>query len=484
MSLNGDAFGSLAALFTTGNGGEGQAARTTDGPTLGAVTTVLVGNLPVMAGLWTTQFADAVARIAGPTALVRFERDDVTIELLRADGRQVPPAGPAAVSRWLPRAASTVRRWLICVPAETSPAEVLAAGQEILLMTGADEAAITGAYLRLKYLADEGVHAGTPIERVGLVIVGATAEQAAHAAARLGDAARSFLGVDVETVACLPRIERVESSARATYPAEECPPIAQFTRELESARVGASHRFDADLPTTSLVMHTEAAAVEPKFPSMQQPFTSRQEPLAHGDSAMDTTHAPHSGQTEHVAQTSQPLHAPQSTHTAHPAPHTSHAATHTPHPAPHTSHAATHTPYAAPARSAPAFAALPIAELPLKLVPLLRGLRPLGISCPMAPDVELALDDERRMHIVGRSDQLARVRTARTWATMHRELLGMAFAELKDGFEVRERILLGDAREAISLHGTGVLLDVLVVAETPTGRVHVVVPLNDPTTCG
>ena len=463
MSLNGDAFGSLAALFTTGNGGEGQAARTTDGPTLGAVTTVLVGNLPVMAGLWTTQFADAVARIAGPTALVRFERDDVTIELLRADGRQVPPAGPAAVSRWLPRAASTVRRWLICVPAETSPAEVLAAGQEILLMTGADEAAVTGAYLRLKYLADEGVNAGTPIERVGLVIVGATVEQAAHAAARLGDAARSFLGVDVETVACLPRIERVESSARATYPAEECPPIAQFTRELESARVGASHRFDADLPAASLVMHTEAAAVEPKFPSMPQPFTSRQEPLAHGDSAMDTTHAPRSGQAEHVAHTLQPLHAPHATHTTHAAPQTSHAV---------------------PARTAPAFAALPIAELPLKLVPLLRGLRALGISCPMAPDVELALDDERRMHIVGRADQLARVRTARTWATMHRELLGMAFAELKDGFEVRERILLGDAREAISLHGTGVLLDVLVVAETPSGRVHVVVPLNDPTTCG
>jgi hypothetical protein len=151
--------------------------------------------------------------------------------------------------------------------------------------------------------------------------------------------------------------------------------------------------------------------------------------------------------------------------------------THAPHPAPH-------TPHPAPARTAPAFAALPIAELPLKLVPLLRGLRALGISCPMAPDIELALDDERRMHIVGRADQLARVRTARTWAAMHRELLGMAFAELKDGFEVRERILLGDAREAISLHGTGVLLDVLVVAETPSGRVHVVVPLNDPTTCG
>ena len=96
----------------------------------------------------------------------------------------------------------------------------------------------------------------------------------------------------------------------------------------------------------------------------------------------------------------------------------------------------------------------------------------------------MALDADHRMHIVGRSDQLAKVRTARTWATLHRDLLGRAFPALADGFEVRERILLGDAREAIALHGTGALLDVLVTATTPTGTVHVVVPLNDPTTCG
>jgi hypothetical protein len=67
---------------------------------------------------------------------------------------------------------------------------------------------------------------------------------------------------------------------------------------------------------------------------------------------------------------------------------------------------------------------------------------------------------------------------------MHRELLSMAFPELKDGFELRERILLGDAREAIPLQGAGVLLEVLVIADTPNGRVQVVVPLNDPMTCG
>ena len=150
----------------------------------------------------------------------------------------------------------------------------------------------------------------------------------------------------------------------------------------------------------------------------------------------------------------------------------------------------THTPAQTHAHTQPAHtppthaAAASTAALPGKLVPLLRGLRPLGIACPVAHDVELALDDHHRMHIVGRADQLARVRTARHWAHVHRELLGMAFPDLRNGFEVRERLLLADAREAIPLHGTGVLLDLLVTAETPAGRVQVVVPLNDPSTAG
>jgi hypothetical protein len=370
---------------------------------------VLVGNLPVLAGLWTTQLADEVARASGPTALVRFERGDVTVELLRAEGRQVPPSGPGAVSRWLPRAASSVRKWLVCMPAETDPAEVLSSGQSIVLITGADEAAVTGGYLRLKHLADEGIARGAPVHRIGLVIVGAPPEPAAAAATRLAEAARGFLGLEVETIATLQRVERVESSARATYPAADCPAIADFLSELTCARGEVASRFGPVSAAPNLL--SVPTPVEPK-------------PIAEPAVVV----------------------APATT----PAPR----------------------------------AAIPVVQLPARLVPVLRGLRPLGFSCPVSPDVELALDDERRMHIVGRSDQLAKVRTAHTWATMHRELLGLAFAELKDGFEVRERILLGDAREAITLHGTGVLLDVLVVADTPAGPVQVVVPLNDATTCG
>jgi hypothetical protein len=426
---NADAYGSLTALFTSG-GGSPSRPTSADGPRVGEVTVVLVGNLPVMAGLWTTQFADEVARAHGPTALVRFEREDLTLELLRADGRQVPPPGAGAVAGWLPRAAAGLRRWVACVPAEAPPVDAVIGAERVVLLMGADEAAVTGSYLRLKQLSDECTNRGHPLSKVGVAIAGASPEQADQAYARLGDAVRSFLGIETDLAARLPRIERVESSARATYPASECPGAAEFLQSLRRAREAAARRFDdtaeapAPIPIDASV-HAKPAA--PKAVAPAAPATPAVSP------------APRA-----------PVAAP-----------------------------------AAPTPTAiPAVAAAANVTLPARLVPLLRGLRPLGIDCPAVPEIELALDDERRLHVVGRADQLARVRAAHAWATAHRELIGMAFADLRGGFEIRERIVLDDARQAVALHGTGVLLDVVVRAETPSGAVQVVLPLNDAASCG
>ena len=441
MTTNADAFGSLTALFTSGQGASDGAVE--HAPREAQLITLLVGNVPVMAGLWTTQYADEVGRHHGPTALVRYERDEVTLELLRAEGRQLPPAGPSAVSRWLPRAAAGMRAWILAMPSDAAPAEVLDVGGRVVLMTGTDEAAVTGGYLRLKQLADEAIHRGQPLERVGIIMVGAPAEQADAAFRRLGDAVRSFLGIEVESVARLPRLERVDSSARAAYGTDECPTPGALTVEIARARAEAASRLDDVIDGPAPLPFQARETRETRVPAPRE------------SASMDD------GVREPVVRAAPPAAPP-------PA-------------APSPAAAAVSPPrHRAPA----AFAALPVSDLPERLVPLLPGLEPLGISCPVAPEVELALDADRRMHIVGRSDQLAKVRTARTWATMHRDLLGRAFPALADGFEVRERILLGDAREAIALHGTGALLDVLVTASTPAGTVHVVVPLNDPTTCG
>ncbi|MFM8697303.1 MAG: hypothetical protein ACKOF7_01340 [Phycisphaerales bacterium] len=438
---NADAYGSLTALFTSG-GGSPSHPTSADGPRVGEVTVVLVGNLPVMAGLWTTQFADEVARAHGPTALVRCEREDVTLELLRADGRQVPPPGAGAVAGWLPRAAAGLRRWVACVPAEAPPVDAVIGAERVVLLMGADEAAVTGSYLRLKQLSDECTNRGHPLSKVGVAIAGASPEQADQAYARLGDAVRSFLGIETDLAARLPRIERVESSARATYPAAECPGAAEFLQSLRRAREAAARRFDdADEPPAPIPIDASVHA-KPAAPTVAAP-------------AMPAV-APAAPPTPAVA----------------PAPRAPVAAPVAPAPA-------------APAPAAiPAVAAAANVTLPARLVPLLRGLRPLGLECPSVPEIELALDDEHRLHVVGRADQLARVRAAHAWATAHRELLGLAFADLRGGFEIRERIVLDDARQAVPLHGTGVLLDVVVRAETPSGAVQVVLPLNDAASCG
>jgi hypothetical protein len=435
---NADAYGSLTALFTSG-GGSPSRPTSADGPRVGEVTVVLVGNLPVMAGLWTTQFADEVARAHGPTALVRFEREDLTLELLRADGRQVPPPGAGAVAGWLPRAAAGLRRWVACVPAEAPPVDAVIGAERVVLLMGADEAAVTGSYLRLKQLSDECTNRGHPLSKVGIAIAGASPEQADQAYARLGDAVRSFLGIETDLAARLPRIERVESSARATYPASECPAAAEFLQSLRRAREAAARRFDDTAEAPAPIPIDASVHAKPAAPKVSAP--------AAPPSAVPTPGAPVVAAASPAAVTAAP--------------------------------AAASVPPAIPAVAAAANVALPA-----RLVPLLRGLRPLGLECPAVPEIELALDDELRLHVVGRADQLARVRAAHAWATAHRELLGLAFADLRGGFEIRERIVLDDARQAVALHGTGVLLDVVVRAETPSGPVQVVLPLNDAASCG
>ncbi|MFM9145476.1 MAG: hypothetical protein ACKORL_08980, partial [Phycisphaerales bacterium] len=112
--------------------------------------------------------------------------------------------------------------------------------ERVVLLMGADEAAVTGSYLRLKQLSDECTNRGHPLSKVGVAIAGASPEQADQAYARLGDAVRSFLGIDTALAARLPRIERVESSARATSSATCVVHRPAMTGRLPTSPTGTS----------------------------------------------------------------------------------------------------------------------------------------------------------------------------------------------------------------------------------------------------
>ena len=93
MSAGMDPFDELAALFLTepdapGHGGcvAGQGLT----PEL-----VVIGHLPVRAGLWLTPYVDAMARQGGPAALLRLDGGGATVELLRGSEASLPIQPPA-----------------------------------------------------------------------------------------------------------------------------------------------------------------------------------------------------------------------------------------------------------------------------------------------------------------------------------------------------------------------------------------------------
>ena len=116
-------------------------------------TLLLVGNLPVMSALWISQYADREARENGPVCLVRESGDCVQIELFRA-GSRLPTIRPQATYEEALRAvAPIVSQWLV-VARQSEPVEISHGTDDIVVLTGSDQAAIVAAYRLVKAAHD------------------------------------------------------------------------------------------------------------------------------------------------------------------------------------------------------------------------------------------------------------------------------------------------------------------------------------------
>jgi hypothetical protein len=80
----------------------------------------LVGNLPVMGGLWLTQYADQVARREGPTALIRLERGQVTFELLRSPAHRGLLDAAKTAEDAIAELTRAAKRWIVCPGSEAA----------------------------------------------------------------------------------------------------------------------------------------------------------------------------------------------------------------------------------------------------------------------------------------------------------------------------------------------------------------------------
>jgi hypothetical protein len=118
-------------------------------------------------------------------------------------------------------------------------------------------------------------------------------------------------------------------------------------------------------------------------------------------------------------------------------------------------------------------------ESMLSHFPELVGIR---VRANTAPGVELAVDVAGRLHLISDDVTTRELRLARSWCSSNWALLSSAVVDLR---QVRQPVLIdhlvvADARHAVSLHGAGLMLHVLVDSAGQRRRID----LNDEQSAG
>lgn len=208
-------------------------------------TLVLVGHMPMPAGLWLRQVADQIGRDAGPVGLVRIENDAVQLMVFRGAGLCPPIRSEASLQDALRAVGSAVANWII-VPFSGHELEVPEGTSDALLVTSADEPAVLAAYTILKkFVAARGQRGSRArLPGVAVEVLGASLEASAHAAESLAATAREFLSIDLPFRGSIHRIAPVEPTLQRTFDLQ-APTLAQVyamlaEAELDSARVASS----------------------------------------------------------------------------------------------------------------------------------------------------------------------------------------------------------------------------------------------------
>jgi hypothetical protein len=178
------------------------------------ITVAVCGNLPVMAGIWVTQYADLEAAKCGPTVLVRLDGGRCSFELLRPEHDPArldgEPMSHAARSM-----AADIRRWIICVDDRDAAAAVRAGADELVVLTSADQLALVEAYRLVKSARARAMSPDTL--DLGVVIAGANEQMSTRAASVLEDMAARHLGAPLPIIAMVRRLDVVEHSRRIAF---------------------------------------------------------------------------------------------------------------------------------------------------------------------------------------------------------------------------------------------------------------------------
>ncbi len=199
-----------------------------------AVTIALCGHLPVMAGLWVTQYADRLAAEVGPTGLVRLEGGRCILEVLRpgaelAERIESRPQGDL-VEQVSQLASSEIRRWIVCVDDRDAASAVRAGADEVVILTAPDKPAVIEAF-RLAKTASARVVDPSLLD-LGLVLVGTDDEWADALANRLSRVSSKMLDRELPVRGTVKRIDVVEGSVRRMFAEAARAPVDEVVESI------------------------------------------------------------------------------------------------------------------------------------------------------------------------------------------------------------------------------------------------------------
>lgn len=197
-----DLFLSDAAMApaSRARGGEGDAGTQTESTPVEAL---IVGHLPVLGTAWVGAYASHRAgQIGRAVGLVRLSEEGAIIDLVGAPGMARPAKVAAESFDDAVRAAGRhAGLWIIAPEGQDEEAVAASAGvSRVTVLTGADDPAVLACYGVMKRVAEHGA------TRLHVAIMGADAARAADAQARLGQTARSSLGLTLPKVDVVARI--------------------------------------------------------------------------------------------------------------------------------------------------------------------------------------------------------------------------------------------------------------------------------------
>ncbi len=174
------------------------------------VEALILGHLPMIAGAWASRYAASAAeRERRPIALARLSAGRVSIEVHGAPPQPSANRSASSLGGSIRFAQRIGARWMVRVDAvDEASLAGLDGVTEVTVLSGADEAAVVGAYKALKAIASmgEGPAATGAPTAFGLAIMGAGGERAAKAAARLSQAVAAFLERPLQVASPVERI--------------------------------------------------------------------------------------------------------------------------------------------------------------------------------------------------------------------------------------------------------------------------------------